>query len=149
MVTLLLDHAQLEISLSATERALAFRRTSIRVERSSIVKVQLTDDPWTWLRGVRARGTFLPGFTALGTWRTETGDDFVAVRGRRLPGVVIDLDGEGEFERLVISTRHGLALTRALRLNLDEAAEAVELGAEPAKEPQRTPRPASRPAPAI
>ncbi|QGU28310.1 hypothetical protein [Microbacterium oryzae] len=146
MVTLLLDHAQLEIGLSPLERALAFRRESIRIARASIAKVQLTGDPWTWLRGARARGTLVPGTVALGTWRLADGDDFVAVRGRRLPGVVIDLDGTGEFQRLVLSTRHGLALTRALRLDLDAAAEAVELGTQSLKTPQPAPRPVPRPA---
>ncbi|WOF23402.1 hypothetical protein N8K70_01630 [Microbacterium betulae] len=151
MVTLLLDHSQLEIVLSPTERALAFQRGSIRVERTSIAKVQLTDDPWTWLRGVRSRGTHVPGAVALGTWKSESGDDFVAVRGRRLPGVVIDLLGEGAFQRLVISTRHGLALTRALRLDPAEASEVAAFGTPTAPASQRKPRrkPAARPVPAV
>ncbi|GAA4783441.1 hypothetical protein [Microbacterium gilvum] len=147
MVSLLLDRSQLEIVLSPTERALAFQRSSVRVERRSIVKVQLTEDPWTWLRGVRATGTHIPGVVALGTWRAESGDDFAAVRGRRLPGVVIDLDGTGAFERLVISTRHGLALTKALRLDLSRQADVADLAAAPPR--KRAPRAAPRPAPAV
>ena len=151
MVTLLLDRSQLEIVLSPTERALALQRGSIRVERTSIAKAQLTDDPWTWLRGVRSRGTHIPGAVALGTWKAESGDDFVAVRGRRLPGVVIDLLGDEGFQRLVISTRHGLALTRALHLDPAEASEVAAFGTPPAPESKKRPRrkPAPRPAPAV
>lgn len=51
MVTLLLDATRLEVALSATERALSFRRDSVRVDRAHIRKVQLVDDPCTWQIG--------------------------------------------------------------------------------------------------
>ena len=50
MVTLLLDSTQLEVVLSPIERTLSRRTTSVRIAREHIVKVQLTDDAWTWLR---------------------------------------------------------------------------------------------------
>lgn len=129
MVTLLLDSTQLDVVLSTTERALSFRKRNVVVERSRIAKVQLTDDPWTWLRGIATPGTRLPGVIAMGTWRSTYGDDFVIVR-RRHPGVVIDIEGEGEqeFQRLVLTTRHGLALVQALRLDVPHAqADVVDL----------------------
>ena len=115
MVTLLLDATQLEVVLSPVERALARRADSVRVERALIGKVQLTDDAWTWLRGVPNPGTRMRGTIAMGTWSSSGGDDFVVVRRRR-PAVVIDLLPDAEFSRLVLTTRHGLALVRALRL---------------------------------
>lgn len=129
MVTLLLDSTQLEVVLSATERALAFRSDDVRIARSSIRTVQLTDDAWTWLRGVRARGSHVPGVLAMGTWKAAGGSDFVLVR-RRQPAVVIDLDGDAEFQRVVLTTRHGTALQQALRLEVeaeDELADVVDL----------------------
>lgn len=114
-MTLLLDSTQLEVVLSPAERLLAFRRTSVRVERTLIRKVQLTDDAWTWLRGVPSPGTHLHPLVAMGTWKSAGGDDFVIVRGRK-PAAVIDLEGDAEFQRLVLTTRHGLALVQALRL---------------------------------
>ncbi|MEI2269404.1 hypothetical protein OHB93_08795 [Microbacterium sp. No. 7] len=127
MVTLLLDSSRLEVALSATERVLAFRKDAVRVERAHIVKVQLVDDPWTWLRGVPAPGTVVPRTVAMGLWRSAGGDDFVLVRRRR-PSVVIDLEGDAEFQRLVITTRHGLALVQALRLDVeDEPTDVVQL----------------------
>ncbi len=124
MVTLLLDSTQLEIVLSGAERAMAFRKGNVAVERSTITKVQLTDDAWTWLRGVPSPGTHLRGVVAMGTWKSAGGVDFAIIRRHR-PSVVIDLEGHPEFERLILTTRHGLALVQAL--NLD-----VEAGEKPA-----------------
>ena len=92
MVTLLLDSTQLEIALSGTERALAFHRRNVVIERSTIAKVQLTDDAWTWLRGVPSPGSHVRGVVAMGTWRSAGGDDFAIIRRHRA-GVVIDSTG--------------------------------------------------------
>ncbi|AZS44989.1 hypothetical protein [Microbacterium oleivorans] len=127
MVTLLLDSSRLEVALSATERVLAFRKDAVRVERAHITKVQLVDDPWSWLRGVPNPGSVVPRTIAMGIWRSAGGDDFVLVRRRRA-SVVIDLEGDPEFQRLVITTRHGLALVQALRLEAeDEPIDVVDL----------------------
>lgn len=124
MVTLLLDQTRLEVVLSVTERALSFRKRNVLIDRSLITKVQLTDDAWNWLRGVRSPGTFLPGAVAMGTWRSAFGRDFALIRRRR-PSVVIDIHGHDEFERVILTTRHGLALVTALRLDGGVLAEVV------------------------
>ncbi|MBP2421366.1 hypothetical protein [Microbacterium imperiale] len=127
MVTLLLDSAQLEVVLSATERAAAFRKRNVQVAREHITKVQLTDDAWSWLRGVPRPGLLVPGVIASGSFESAGGVDFVLVRRRR-PSVVVDLDGDAEFQRLVLTTRHGLALVQALRLDVeDEPADVADL----------------------
>lgn len=127
MVTLLLDSTRLEVALSGTEKAMSFRKGNVLVEREQIAKVQLTDDAWNWLRGVGSPGTYLRGVLAAGTWKSAGGADFVLVRRRR-PSVVIDLDGHDEFQRLTLTTRHGLALVKALRLDVtDEAADVADL----------------------
>ena len=59
-MTLLVDASGLEIVLSAAERAASFHGSSIRVPRESIERVQLTDNPWTWLRGSRKPGNVIP-----------------------------------------------------------------------------------------
>lgn len=115
MVRLLLDQAQLVIELSAVERGLALRRTSVQIPRASIRRVQLTDDPWTWLRGVRMPGTHIPGVIAAGTWQRTAGRDFVMLRGRRRDGVVISLASGEEFQRVILSTSHARALVEALQ----------------------------------
>lgn len=124
MVTLLLDKTQLEVVLSPIERASSFHRDNLRIERSTITKVQLTDDPGTWLRGVPSPGTHIPGVLAAGTWKGAGTLDFVLVRRHR-PSVVIDLDGDENFQRLILSTSHGLALTQALRLDVSATAADV------------------------
>ena len=153
MVTLLLDSTQLEVVLSGAERAMTFRKGNVQIERSTITKVQLTDDAWTWLRGVPSPGTHLRGIVAMGTWRSAGGDDFAIIRRRR-PSVVIDLDGHPEFQRLILTTRHGLALVQALRLEVDEepadvAEIASDTGSTPAAPKKSRPRKAPAPAPAV
>lgn len=122
MVTLLLDRTQLEVVLSPIERAATFHRENIRIVRENITKVQLTDDAWGWLRGVPSPGTHIPGILAAGSWKAAGTTDFVLIRRRR-PSVVIDLEGDEQYGRLILTTSHGLALTQALRL---------EVSAEPA-----------------
>jgi hypothetical protein len=154
MVTLLLDSTRLEVVLSGTERALSFRKGNIVIERSTIAKVQLTDDAWTWLRGIPNPGTHVRGVVAMGTWKSVSGTDFAVIRRHR-PSVVIDLEGHPEFARLVLTTRHGLALVQALQLDItEEPADVVEIAAETGSipAPPPTPKPrrgaAGRPAPA-
>ena len=118
MVRLLVDTDTLEIQLAPLERVLARRSAVVRVERARIAKVQLTEDPFTWLRGVRSPGTHVPNRLAYGTWKSVFGDDFAAMRNGRA-GVVIDLDGDGEFERILVTTRYGIALAKALQRDED------------------------------
>lgn len=124
MVTLLLDSTQLEVVLSSTERAMSFRKSNIVVPREHIERVQLTDDAWTWLRGVPNPGINLPVAVGMGTWKSAGGNDFVIIRGRK-PSVVVDLAGHDEFERLVLTTKHGVALLQALRLDVASEPENV------------------------
>lgn len=145
MVTVLLDATGLDIVLSRTERVLARRSAEVRIHRDHIRRAQLTDDPWTWLRGVPNPGTLVRHTIAMGTWRSAGGDDFVLVR-RRNPAIVIDLDGDPEFQRIVLTTRHGFALMQAL--HLDGAAEAGELVVADQKKASPRPR-RSRTRPAL
>ncbi|GAA5196189.1 hypothetical protein [Microbacterium jejuense] len=154
MVTLLLDSTQLEVVLSVSERALSFRKGNVVIERSTITKVQLTDDAWTWLRGIPSPGTHVRGVIAMGTWRSAGGEDFAVIRRHR-PSVVIDLEGHPEFQRVILTTRHGLALVQALQVEVaEEPVDVVEIAAEtgttpvmPEKKTRR--RKTSAPAPAV
>ncbi len=154
MVTLLLDSTQLEVVLSVSERALSFRKRNVVIERTAISKVQLTDDAWTWLRGIPSPGTHVRGVVAMGTWRSAGGDDFAIIRRHR-PSVVIDLDGHPEFQRIILTTRHGLALVQSLRVEVaEEAVDVVDIAAEtgtipvvPGKKTRKRRSPA--PAPAV
>lgn len=149
MVTLLLDQTRLEVVLSPVERASTFHRENLHIVRKHITRVQLTDDAWTWLRGVPGPGTYIPGILAGGTWKGAGTTDFVLIRRRR-PSVVIDLDGDAQYQRLILTTRHGLALTQALRLEVsDEPEDVVDIASTapvPVSKPRQ--RPVIRPRPA-
>ncbi|KAA0962333.1 hypothetical protein FQ142_03115 [Microbacterium sp. ANT_H45B] len=149
MVTLLLDQTRLEIVLSPIERAASFHRDNLRIERETIAKVQLIDDAWTWLRGVPNPGTHIPGILAAGTWKAAGSTDFVLIRRRR-PSVVVDLLGDDQYRRLILTTSHGLALTQALRLDVtDEPADVEEIVAtSPIPVSKGSRRPVIRPRPA-
>jgi hypothetical protein len=149
MVTLLLDQTQLEVVLSPLERAVTFRRDNIRIARDTIAKVQLTEDAWTWLQGVPNPGTHIPGILAAGSWKAAGSLDFVLIRRHR-PSVVIDLEGDDEYRRLILTTRHGLALTQALRLDVStEPADVEEIVAtSPIPVSKGSRRPVIRPRPA-
>lgn len=116
------------IRLTTAEKAVSLRRRDIVLDRAAIRSARITEDPWVWIRGIRAPGASLPGGLAYGTWRTRGGRDFVLARRGR-DAVVIDLDvvaesevntgwvGEfDEFSRVIISTVHAAELLRALRL---------------------------------
>ncbi len=73
------------------------RASSTWPPRASIRSAIITEDPWIWLRGIRAPGTSIPLTLAMGTWKFYGGKDFVLIKGSR-PSVVIDVVGE-EFAR--------------------------------------------------
>lgn len=145
-MTLLLDQTQLEVVLSPIERAVSFHRENLRIQRAAITKVQLIDDAWTWLRGVPSPGTHIPGVLAAGTWKGAGTSDFVIIRRRR-PSVVVSLAAGEPYQRLVLTTRHGLALIRALRLEVsDELADVAEIASAAPAQTGRG-RPVIRPRP--
>jgi hypothetical protein len=41
--------------------------------------------------------------------------------------VVIDLDGHPEFQRVILTTRHGLALVQSLNLDVDAAEKPADV----------------------
>lgn len=115
------------IRLAASEKFAAMHRSDITLERAAIASAVITEDPWVWIRGVRAPGIYVPGKLAVGTWRHSAGRDFVLARSGR-GAVVIDFDpapGEGEdrgwhgefdrYARVVVSTTHAAELVQALR----------------------------------
>ncbi|WP_197409343.1 MULTISPECIES: hypothetical protein [unclassified Rathayibacter] len=166
VVTVLPD--RLELRLTPAERILAFHRGDVVVDRASIRSATVTEDPWIWVRGIRAPGTAVPLTIAVGTWKFHGGKDFLLIK-RRPSAVVIDLADE-DYSRLIISTRHAQELIAALQLGTATAAipvietddlvivpEVAEQAAERAKaekaEKAKTPakpkpKPASNPKPA-
>jgi hypothetical protein len=116
MARLLLHPDRLEVILSTAEKTLSLRRENIVVPRASIRSATLTDDPWIWVRGIRAPGTAIPLTLAVGQWKFHGGKDFLVLKGTK-PSVVIDVADE-EFSRLIITTKHGMELVSKLQVDV-------------------------------
>ena len=86
---------------------------------------------------------------AAGSWKAAGSLDFVLIRRRR-PSVVVDLEGDPQYNRLILTTRHGLALTQALRLPVSEEPTTVEeiVATAPTPVSKGSRRPVIRPRPA-
>ena len=112
---------RLIIRLTVSEQITALRRGEIVLSREAISSAVITEDPWVWIRGVRAPGTSIPRRIAMGTWRGSSGRDLVLVRSGRA-AVVLDFnDGDqspefDHFARVIISTEHAAELVQALRV---------------------------------
>jgi hypothetical protein len=114
MASLRVHPDRLEISLSTAEKSLSLRREDIIVQRDNIRSIAITDDPWIWIRGIRAPGTIIPLALAVGTWKFHGGKDFLAIKSKR-QAVVIDLIDE-EFSRVILTTKHAPELIASLKL---------------------------------
>ena len=119
MASLRVHQDRLEIHLTSAEKVLSLRREDIVVPRDDIRSVTITDDPWIWIRGIRAPGAFVPLTLAVGTWKFHGGKDFIVVKNKR-PSVIIDIDG-GEFARVVVSTNHAVELIGSLKITESDA----------------------------
>ncbi len=90
------------VRLTPIEKLGAFHG-DVSVPRTAVRTVEVEPQPFSKLHGLRAPGRGWPGRIALGTWRKRGGKkDFVAVyRGR--PAVILTLDDDAGYDRLVIS----------------------------------------------
>jgi len=143
MASLRVHPDRLEIHLTPAEKTLAFRRESLVIQRANIRSVTITDDPWIWVRGIRAPGALVPLVLAVGVWKFHGGKDFLAIKRKR-QAVVIDLIGD-EFARVILSTNHAPDLIASLKLEHTEATEVPEL--DEAAEPSATAVPAAEDTP--
>ncbi|WP_234407279.1 hypothetical protein [Microterricola viridarii] len=128
MASLRVHPDRLEIQLTPAEKALALRRAELSVPRSAIRSVTITDDPWIWIRGIRAPGTLVPLVLAVGTWKFHGGKDFLVIKNKR-QAVIIDIT-DGEYARLIVSTNHAAELVNALNVSSDDAAAQVDAEAQ-------------------
>ncbi|GAA4170183.1 hypothetical protein [Gryllotalpicola koreensis] len=123
MADLHVHRDRLEVRLSAAEKVLALRKSDLVIPRGAIRSVAITQDPWIWVRGVRVPGAAIPLTLAIGTWKYHGGKDFLIVKGKSRPAVVIDIDQSGAegaeiadgYDRVIVSTTHATKLIEALR----------------------------------
>jgi hypothetical protein len=116
---------RLEIHLTAAEKVLALKREDLLIPRESIRSVAITEDPWIWIRGIRAPGAAVPLTLAIGTWKFHGGKDFLLIKGKQRAAVVIDLEGE-EYSRVIVSTQHAAKLIETLRVDVNDIAAGGE-----------------------
>jgi hypothetical protein len=128
MAILFVHTDRLEIRLTRSEKILSLRRTNIEIPLASLKSATLTEDPWIWLRGIRAPGAAVPLTIAVGTWKFHDGKDFLLIKGTKT-SVVLDLV-DHEFSRVILTTTHALDLLRALRVPPAEEAEAMKIAAD-------------------
>lgn len=107
---------------------LALRLGDLVVPHDAIRSVAITEDPWIWIRGVRARGTSIPLTLAVGVWKFHGGKDFLLVKGKQRSAVVIDLEPDEEYSRIIVSTQHAAGLVEALRIDPSDPEAATALG---------------------
>ena len=141
MASLRVHPDRLEIHLTAAEKTLAFRREDVVIQRENIRSVTITDDPWIWVRGIRAPGALVPLVLAVGVWKFHGGKDFLAIKRRR-QAVVIDLIGD-DFARVILSTNHAPDLIASLKLEATDAQDVPELD-EPAEQKVEPVKPVKR-----
>ncbi|WP_344775674.1 hypothetical protein [Gryllotalpicola kribbensis] len=123
MADLHVHRDRLEVHLSTAEKLLALRKDDLVIPRDAIRSVAITQDPWIWIRGVRVPGAAIPLTLAIGTWKFHGGKDFLIVKGKSRPAVVIDIaqdDAEEAeiadgYDRVIVSTTHATKLIEALR----------------------------------
>jgi hypothetical protein len=103
---------ELVVRLNDLEKAGALRG-DVRVPLSAVRAVTVSERPFRALRGLRAPGAGLPGVIALGTWRYRGGKDFAALY-RGGPALVVELDEDAPYRRLLVSAHDAVALREEL-----------------------------------
>ena len=136
MASLRVHPDRLEIHLTPAEKTLALRREDLVISRDTIRSVTITDDPWIWVRGIRAPGALVPLVLAVGVWKFHGGKDFLAIKRKR-QAVVIDLSGD-DFARVILSTNHAPDLIASLKLEPTEAGDVADEPVTDAAAPDAT-----------
>jgi len=115
MARLVVEGDDLIVDLSWWEKAAA-RRRDVRVPVAAIHQVRVERDWWRALRGVRGRGTWIPGVLSYGIRPHPLGKDFTAVRVRaQRPVVCVDLWRPSPYTRLAVTDPDPDGTARAIR----------------------------------
>jgi hypothetical protein len=113
MATVDIRNAELRISLRWTEK-LAGLVGDQRVPLGDVTDVEVHDDPFTAIEGLRAPGLAIPGRTRIGTWRAGGQRTFVCAR-RSQPAVRVRTRDGGRFSTYVVSVDDAEDLADRLR----------------------------------
>jgi hypothetical protein len=102
------DHVT--VRLSTTEKAAALHG-NLKLPLASITRVTVSDTPRR-VRGIRIKGTSVPGLVRIGSFRSWGHRTFAAAY--RTPAVVIDLHGE-HFDTVIVSVEDAEATCAAIQ----------------------------------
>ena len=101
----------------STKETLGGLRSGARVPLDQVEAVEVVDDPWSILEGLRV-GTGIPWVIVLGTMIRSGPNDVVAVYGRK-PAIVVRLRRGAAYQRLIATVPEPAQvaerLSRALR----------------------------------
>lgn len=120
MARISVDGDALVVRMAWWERIVA-RHGDVRVPLAAVSGVGATADWWRPLRGVRVRGTLIPGALCVGLWEHATGVDFVAIRHRHRGAVHCDLRPPCRFARIVVSAPHSDRVAATVREAMERA----------------------------
>ena len=129
MATIDVDAREVTVALSAMERVFALRRT-VRIPVAHLETVEVLDDAYAAMTGLRAPGLGLPGYAKVGTWRRRSGATVGVVWGRgsglrlrassgRVRDVILSLDDPQSAHDRIESVRAGLAAVSAVRIEAE------------------------------
>ena len=106
MASLRVHPDRLDVLLTTAEKALSAHRHDLSIPRACIRSATITHDPWVWIRGIGAPGSYVPLTLAIGTWKNHGGKDFLIVKGKR-PAVVLELEptDDNPYTRVILSTQ--------------------------------------------
>ncbi|MCU1690534.1 MAG: putative alpha/beta hydrolase [Pseudonocardiales bacterium] len=112
MAELLIEGNELVLRLSTFEKAAALHR-DLRLPVSAIGSVEVTDKPFTLVKGLKAAGLSIPRRVAIGTFRGRGGTRFFVLKGSK-PAVHITFT-RGSIAALVISAADADALAERVQ----------------------------------
>ena len=113
MAQLIRTENAIVFELGPSERAVAFHFRPVSMPIAQLVKVEVVDDVWTRVRGVRAPFTWVKDRFCIGTRRGLFGKDFTAVYGLGR-GISVDFAG-GTWSRFVATVPYPDDVTALLR----------------------------------
>ncbi len=112
MADIRITDGRLEVTLTPREKITGLLG-DVDVPVTAIRHVEVVDDAFEAVRGLRALGLAIPGVTRVGTWRGRGRRSYVVARAGR-QALVVDLEGQ-RYDRLVLATTDAASLRDRLR----------------------------------
>lgn len=112
MADIRITDGYLEVALTRREK-FAGLLGDVDVPVAAIRQVEVVENAFDAVRGLRAPGLAIPGLTRVGTWRGRGRRTYVVARAGQ-EALVVDLEGQ-RYDRLVVSTADAASLRDRLQ----------------------------------